>query len=67
MTVRFALFPYLLTFTTLCAQTSEGPLKITHLTGDFYVYTTYNYYKGDRIPAIVADGESVEAKKVKSN
>ena len=26
-------------------------LKISHLTGNFYVYTTYNLYKGARIPA----------------
>jgi len=29
----------------------DSSLKISHLTGDFYVFTTYNYYKGDRIPA----------------
>ena len=33
------------------AQASDSSLKISHLTGDFYVYTTYNYYKGFRIPA----------------
>ncbi|MDB5200698.1 MAG: Beta-lactamase [Ferruginibacter sp.] len=27
------------------------PLKLSHLTGDFYVFTTYNLYKGNRIPA----------------
>lgn len=26
-------------------------LKISHLTGDFYIYTTYNTYKGSKIPA----------------
>ena len=26
-------------------------MKISHLTGDFYVFTTYNLYKGTRIPA----------------
>lgn len=26
-------------------------LKISHLTGNFYVYTTYNFYKGARISA----------------
>lgn len=37
---------------TLSAQ--EQPalnIKITHLKGDFYIYETYNYYKGDRISA----------------
>lgn len=41
----------LLSFTSLFAQTQPSPLAIQHLTGDFYIYTTYNYYKGDRIPA----------------
>ncbi len=36
---------------TLFGQQSDSSLKITHLTGDFYVFTTYNYYKGFRIPA----------------
>ncbi len=26
-------------------------LKITHLSGDFYIYTTYSTYEGSRIPA----------------
>ncbi len=33
------------------AQTSDSSLRISNLTGDFYVFTTYNYYKGNRIPA----------------
>lgn len=32
-------------------QPGERNLKITHLTGDFYVFTTYNFYKGSTIPA----------------
>lgn len=32
-------------------QSSGSILNISHLTGDFYIFTTYNYYKGDRIPA----------------
>jgi metallo-beta-lactamase class B len=35
----------------LFGQGSESPLKITPLTGDFYVYTTYSTYKGSRVPA----------------
>jgi metallo-beta-lactamase class B len=30
---------------------SAPPLHITHLTGDFYIYTSYNLYKGEKIPA----------------
>ena len=32
-------------------QVRDSILKITRLTGDFYVFTTYNFYKGNRIPA----------------
>jgi metallo-beta-lactamase class B len=32
-------------------QNAESSLEIFHLTGDFYVYKTYNLYKGNRIPA----------------
>jgi metallo-beta-lactamase class B len=33
------------------AQETRKNLEIHHLTGDFYVFTTYNLYKGNRIPA----------------
>jgi metallo-beta-lactamase class B len=32
-------------------QQSDSNLIISHLTGDFYVFTTFNEYKGNRIPA----------------
>jgi metallo-beta-lactamase class B len=35
----------------VCGQTADSSLKISHLTGDFYVFTTYNLYNGSRIPA----------------
>lgn len=35
----------------ISGQHPDSNLKISHLTGDFYVFTTYNYYKGSRIPA----------------
>lgn len=41
----------LLMATKMTAQTDEQKLKITPLTGDFYVYTTYNVYEGNKIPA----------------
>lgn len=34
-------------FNIFLAQAQIVPLKITHLTGDFYIYTTYKIYKGD--------------------
>ncbi|GAA4042542.1 BcII family subclass B1 metallo-beta-lactamase [Hymenobacter glaciei] len=36
---------------SLFKQQANANLKITRLTGDFYIYTTYNYYKGNRTPA----------------
>lgn len=30
---------------------TASDLSITHLTGDFYIYTTYNLYKGGKTPA----------------
>ena len=41
----------LLFITNSFGQTTDSSLKISHLTGDFYVFTTYNLYKGSRIPA----------------
>ena len=38
-------------FGNIFGQNTDSPLKISHLTGDFFVFTTYNYYKGDKIPA----------------
>lgn len=32
-------------------QAAEAKLKITHLTGDFYIYTTYNTYENYQVPA----------------
>src|SRR6478752_5065850 len=40
-----------ITFLLLFFSLSAQPLKITPLTGDFYIYTTYNIYKGDQVPA----------------
>ena len=42
-------FTFLLT--DIFGQTEEAKLKISHLTGDFYIYTTYNTYKESRLPA----------------
>ena len=37
--------------TNIFGQVTDSNLKIAHLTGDFYVFTTFNLYKGVRIPA----------------
>lgn len=35
----------------LLGQSNNVKLKITHLSGDFYIYTTYNTYKESLLPA----------------
>lgn len=46
---------FIITFTfsltNAFGQREEPKLKISHLTGDFYIYTTYNTYEGSQIPA----------------
>lgn len=41
---------FLLSLPTIFGQT-KAKLSIVHLTGDFYIYTTYNTYEGNQIPA----------------
>lgn len=40
-----------LTLTSSFSRAEDPKLKITHLTGDFYIYTTYSTWQGYRIPA----------------
>lgn len=42
---------FLFSVVKIFAQTEEPKLKIARLTGDFYIYTTYNTYEESRIPA----------------
>ncbi len=42
---------FLLFLTNTFAQVINDRLEISHLTGDFYVFTTFNLYEGNRIPA----------------
>ncbi len=37
--------------TNIYGQAEKTKLEISHLTGDFYIYTTYNTYEGSQIPA----------------
>jgi len=37
--------------TNIFAQSEKAKLTIAHLTGDFYIYTTYNTYKDNQVPA----------------
>lgn len=51
--MRLILFStaFLFTLTTTFAQAQNPKLKISHLKGDFYIYTTYNTYEGYQVPA----------------
>lgn len=42
---------FIFSLTILFGQAEHAKLKITHLTGDFYIYTTYNTYKESKVPA----------------
>ncbi len=42
---------FILSVTNIFGQLTEGNFKITRLTGDFYIYTTYNLYKGEKVSA----------------
>ena len=37
--------------TNIFCQPENAKLKITPLTGDFYIYTTYSIYEGSPVPA----------------
>lgn len=51
--MRFILLTltFLFSITSLSAQSTKAKLDIAHLTGDFYIYTTYNSYENSRVPA----------------
>jgi len=42
---------FIFSLTNIFAQAENAKLKISHLTGDFYVYTTYNTYQETQVPA----------------
>jgi metallo-beta-lactamase class B len=42
---------FIFSLTTSFGQTVKPKLTISHLTGDFYIYTTYNTYEGNQLPA----------------
>ena len=51
--MRPIIFTIAFTFslTNIFGQTGKAKLKISHLTGDFYIYTTYNTYQDSQVPA----------------
>jgi metallo-beta-lactamase class B len=42
---------FIFSFTSIWAQEENAKLVITHLTGDFYIYTTYNTYQEYQVQA----------------
>lgn len=44
------IFAFVISF-NLCGQTLHNQLNITHLDGDFYVFTTYRVFKGTLFPS----------------
>lgn len=42
---------FLFSLTKTFGQTEDAKLRISYLTNDFYIYTTYNTYKDSKIPA----------------
>jgi metallo-beta-lactamase class B len=51
MRTKILTIVFLFCLTNIFGQKTDNKLKINHLTGDFYIYTTYNLYKGDKVPA----------------
>jgi len=42
---------FIFSLTNIFAQTEEAKLNFSHLTGNFYIYTTYNTYEDSQVPA----------------
>lgn len=51
MRILFFIIAFTLSLSQSFGQSADKPLRITHLTGDFYIYTTYNEYQGGKVPA----------------
>lgn len=51
MRIAFLLLTIVLTTIQSHSQSASDKLKITPLTGDFYIYTTYNTYEDSKVPA----------------
>ncbi|GAB3517800.1 MBL fold metallo-hydrolase [Emticicia fontis] len=42
---------FIFSLTAVFGQAENAKLKISHLSGDFYIYTTYNTYQDSQVPA----------------
>jgi metallo-beta-lactamase class B len=51
MRPRTLIIVFISFFTSIYGQKENEKLKVSHLTGDFYIYTTYNTYQDHKVPA----------------
>jgi metallo-beta-lactamase class B len=51
MRLSISIILFIFFHSNIFGQTPAAKLKISHLAGDFYIYTTYNTYKGQQVPA----------------
>jgi metallo-beta-lactamase class B len=51
MRITLLTITFIFSLTSIFGQIEEAKLKISHLTGDFYIYTTYNTYEESKLPA----------------
>ncbi len=51
MRTVISIIVFIFSLSSLFGQTENVKLKISHLTGDFYIYTTYNTYQESRLQA----------------
>lgn len=51
MRIIFLTIAFIFSLNSIFGQAENTKLKISHLAGDFYIYTTYNTYEDSRVPA----------------
>lgn len=51
MQIIILTLPFIFSLADTFVQAKKPKLKISHLTGNFYIYTTYNTYKEHKVPA----------------
>ena len=51
MRVIILTIAFIFSMTAIFGQAEKAKLKISPLTGDFYIYTTYNTYEESQVPA----------------
>ena len=51
MRIIILIITFVFSLSNIFGQTEKAKLKISHLTGEFYIYTTYSTYEGEQVPA----------------